>query len=295
MPVVRDDDQLYAALLAFCRAEMDRTVAGQVSTIGKNFAIEKEHALALPAWGFDPCLSRPAVVDKYQTVRVDGVRYSVPRACAFGTVTVKVYAQKIQVVHRGQIVATHRRLSKPNASHLDPLHYLPVLLRKPATLDHSDVFASWELPPIFEELRQDLERIHGPRTGTRQYIRVLQLLMRHPVQRIEKAIRVCRSSSSLTAPIIIAKAESLAAADSSGQVAPALEGSGGCLIPCVQVPPPDLRRFDLLLSLSSNGPGAQGDDVYVGDANRSQEDAAVPQPQGAQDAHDAGRVRQTVA
>lgn len=296
VPVVQDDQQLNDLLLAFCRVEMDRTVAGRARTIGKNFAIEKEHALALPARAFDPCLNRPAVVDKYQTVRVDGVRYSVPRACAFGKVTVKTYAQKIQVVHQGQVVATHRRLSKPNASNLDPLHYLPVLLRKPATLDHADVFASWELPPIFEELRHDLEQMHGLRTGVRQYIRVLQLLMRHPVQRIEKAIRVCRSSSALTAPIIIAKAESLAAADSPAQAASALEGSGVAGgIPCVQVPPPDLRRFDLLLSLSANGPGAQGDDAYVCDADRSQEDAALPQPQGAQDAHDAGRVRQAVA
>jgi transposase len=296
VPAVQDDEQLNRLLRAFCLAELNRTVAGQTRPIGQNFALEKEHALALPARAFDPCLSRPAVVDKYQTIRVDGVRYSVPRACAFGPVTVKIYAQQIQVVHQGQVVARHRRLTTPHASSLDPLHYLPVLLRKPATLDHAEVFASWELPPSFEELRQDLERRHGSRPGVRQYIRVLQLLMRHPVARIERAIRVCRSSLHLTASIIVAKAESLAANDTSapGPAAPASEAAGESL-PCVQAPPPDLRRFNLLLSLSATGPGAQGDDAHVRDADRSPEDAAVPQPQGAQDAHDTGRVRQAVA
>jgi hypothetical protein len=45
--------------------------------------------LAPPAVPFDPCIRQPAKVDKCQTPRFDGNRYSVPRRAAFQTVTVK--------------------------------------------------------------------------------------------------------------------------------------------------------------------------------------------------------------
>jgi len=44
---------------------------------------------------------------------------------------------------------------------LEPLHYLAVLGRRPAALDHSDVFRSWQLPACFAELRGRLERREG--------------------------------------------------------------------------------------------------------------------------------------
>jgi hypothetical protein len=62
--------------------------------IGEEFALEKDLALALPAHGFDACVSRVAMVDKYQTVRVECCRYSVPREYAFQSVTVKLYAER---------------------------------------------------------------------------------------------------------------------------------------------------------------------------------------------------------
>lgn len=46
-------------------------------------------------------------VDKYQTVIYDTNRYSVPRPFAFQSVAVKGYVDRIVIVSRGQIVATH--------------------------------------------------------------------------------------------------------------------------------------------------------------------------------------------
>ena len=52
----------------------------------------------------------PAVaVDKYQSVAFDGNRYSVPRPFAFGMVTVKGFVDRVAIVSRGQVVATHAR------------------------------------------------------------------------------------------------------------------------------------------------------------------------------------------
>jgi len=43
-----------------------------------------------------------AVVNN-QTARFDRNRYSVPRTCAFRTVTVKGYIDRVEVVERGQV------------------------------------------------------------------------------------------------------------------------------------------------------------------------------------------------
>jgi transposase len=293
VPQVANDQELNAYLLAFCRAEMDRTVAGQPNTIGQNFALEKPRGLALPQHPFDACVTRAAVVDKYQTVRVDGCRYSVPREVAFRPVTVKLYPQRVEVVHQGRVVASHTRLESSGASSLDPLHYLPTLLRKPATLDHSGVFGNWELPPCFETLRATREQVHGERAGTRHYIRVLQLLLRHPVARVQQAIDACGHRPTLSAELIAQKVQRLAQATATPASGTEIgQEAGPLLVPNVTVAPPDLRRFDELLSLPcpSTEPVAQGDSDV-----QSPPDAAEAQPEGAAAADNAGGVRQAGA
>jgi hypothetical protein len=293
VPVVKDDAELNAYLRKFSQTEMTRTVAGRSRMIGEEFALEKDLALALPVHGFDACVSRAAVVDKYQTVRVARCRYSVPRECAFRPVTVKLYAEHLQVIYAGKVVAEHPRIEQPEASRLEPLHYLPTLLRKPATLDHANVFTAWELPPSFQQLRQTLEHVHGPRAGTRQYIRVLQLLMRHPVERLARALAVCERQQTFTAEIIAEKAAMLAATA-------ALPGASLALlaptIPQVNVLPPDLRRFDQLLSgYPLTEPQAQGVQNHGHLFCPTPGDAAPVPSQDLATAHDAGGVCQAVA
>lgn len=105
--------------------------------------------------------------------------YSVPREAAFKTVTVKGYVDHVEIVHDNQVVAAHDRSYQPGDQVLDPLHYLVTLSRRPAALDHSNVYRDWKLPSVFRELRSRLEDRHGPRRGVRQYVRVLQLLCEH--------------------------------------------------------------------------------------------------------------------
>jgi transposase len=179
VPRVADYDQLNAHLRVCCAQERDRAVAGQTQTIGERFEQEKTAALALPRHPFDPCVATPAKVDHYQMVRYDRSCYSVPHGCR-GPVTIKAYPQRIEVVHAGRVVAGHRRRYDGGQT-LDPLHYLPTLSHRPAALDGSNVYRRWSLPACFTDLRQELESRHGPAAGVRQYIRVLQLLVAHPL------------------------------------------------------------------------------------------------------------------
>lgn len=302
VPAVADLAALNAYLLECCRGERERTVSGQARSIGENFDLEKAGALPLPAHRFDACVGRAGVVDKYQTVQLETNHYSVPRGVAFCTVAIKAYVDRVEVVRGDRLLASHARSYGRNESILDPLHYLAALSRKPACLDHSGVFRNWKLPGLFADLRGMLEREHGVRGGGRQYIRVLQLLVSHPVERIAQAIEACRGRQCLTAEIITAKARALAAgpahpaiASSALDDAEAASDPAACILDLdvvrrVTVPPVDLRRFDQLLSAGDASP-------RPGEVNHVRtSDAAVEAPsQDTETADDAVGVRQAVA
>jgi transposase len=139
VPRAADLAALNASLRQRCLDEAARTVAGYTESIGARFARDRAQALPLPAHRFDACVSQPAQVDKYQTVRIDCNCHSVPRTCAYRTVTVKGYLDRVEVVERGQVVARHARSYGRDEHVLDPLHYLATLGRRPAALDHAPV------------------------------------------------------------------------------------------------------------------------------------------------------------
>ncbi len=244
VPAVGDFDELNAHLKRCCLAELDRTVAGQSQTIGERFEQEKAAALSLPAYAFDPCVTAPAKVDHYQRVQFDRARYSVPRSSE-AVVTVKAYPDHVEIVSRGQVVARHGR-RYDGGQELDPIHYLVTLERRPAALDHSNVYRRWDLPAVFGELRTQLEQCHGESIGVRQYIRVLQLLAEHPMQRVRRAIQDVRFEAALDDDLIRRRTEHLAAR------ATPREDLCDIDIPNdfaqVEVPLPDLTKFDQLLN-----------------------------------------------
>jgi transposase len=252
VPNVADLGALNAYLRQRCLEEPGRTVAGYEESIGQRFRRDRAEALELPAQPFDPCVVQSACVDKYQTVRFDCNCYSVPRRCAFRTVTVKAYPERIEVVAAGVVVARHRRSYDRDEQVLDPLHYLATLERRPAALDHAPVLKNWCLPEPFTRLRQALEARHGPRPGARHYIRVLQLLAEHPLERVLPAVEEALRQDHMEAERISARVLRLAETAARTN-APQQEVTPNCqsdVTPLChyQVPRPDLGRFDQLLS-----------------------------------------------
>ena len=87
-------------------------------------------------------------------------------------------------------------------------------------------------------------RVRTP-AGTRQFIRVLQLLAEHPQSRIERAIEACRAGHAVSAEAIVQRTRALAAAEGGRHPSSILHMK---LEPAqVSVPPPDLSRFNRLL------------------------------------------------
>jgi hypothetical protein len=256
VPRVADLGELNRLFRGRCEAERDRVVRSLAGPflIKDRLAEDLAGASPLPRHRFDPCVIRPAaVVDKYQTVAFDGNRYSVPRRYAFEMVTVKGYVDRVVVAAQGQAVATHERsLAKP-ALVLDPVHYLAALGKKPGALDHSPVFRDWKPPGCFAALRAALEERHGVPSGSRRFVQVLQLLGEHPMARVGRAIEECTRDQIYSAEAVAQRARSLAAIEAVGREAGGT-GPEAPAAPRVEVPPPDLGRFDQLLS----GPAAGG-------------------------------------
>jgi transposase len=255
VPHVASLDELNVFLRQRCEAERGRVVQSLSGPflIEERLAEDLASASPLPRHRFDPCVIRPAApVDKYQTVAFDGNRYSVPRRYAFEMVTVKGYVDRVVIAAHGQVVATHERsLQKPRMI-LEPIHYLAALEKKPAALDHAPVFRDWKLPACFAGLRAELERIHGELSGSRRFVPVLQLLLEHPISRVSEAIEACTRDRLYSADAVIQRTRSLAAGGALGRnpAGSAREEAG---TPRVEVPLPDLGRFDQLLSRPATG------------------------------------------
>jgi len=248
VPRVAGLPELNEHMKARCLDELRRTVrsASGAFVIGDRFAEEVAAAARLPQWAFDPCVERPAVADKYQTVAFDANRYSVPRPWAFRPVTVKGYVDRVAVVAGGRVVAEHPRCYDHSQQILDPLHFLATLERRPAAPDHAPVYRDWRPAAALAGLRRELEGRYGTRAGARQFIRVLQLLAEHPQSRIQRAIEACRAGHAVSAEAIVQRTRALAAAEAGQR---SVVGSS-CQIPNlpqVSVPPPDLSRFNRLL------------------------------------------------
>lgn len=247
VPRVRDLAELNEHLRRCCATARERTCGSNAETVGLRFERERQLARPVPMRPFEACVIGPGSVDKYQTVAFDGNRYSVPRRWAFRPVTVKGFVDRVEVVAEYQVVATHPRSYGRSERVLDPLHFLAVLQAKPATLDHAPVYRDWALPPAFADLRRDLEARLGVRAGVRHFIRVLQLLARHPLERVEHAIQQVRIRGAPDAARIAAQADRLAQQPSPGSTDTA-----------VSLPPsplPDLSRFNRLLRSHPNPEG----------------------------------------
>jgi transposase len=250
VPRVANLDELNILFRERCDAERRRVVhsLSGAFTIGDRLAQDLAAAMPLPAHRFDPCVIRPAVpVDKYQTVAFEGSRYSVPRAFAFRMVSVKGYVDRVVVVAEGEVVATHERSLERPTMVLDPLHYLAALGRKPGAIDSAPVFRDWKRPACFAEFHAALEGLHGRMGGSRRFARVLQLMGEHPLTRVGQAVEACLREHLHSAEAVTQRARSLAAvaAATRGEAAPIPDASA---IPAVEVPLPDLGRFDQLLS-----------------------------------------------
>jgi transposase len=190
VPQVRDLSELNAMLKKMCIEDRERRLRGKTGTKKELFEEERKAFLALPAAAFDACRKQSTHASSLSLVRFDNNDYSVPVAYAHHEILIKGYVDRVVLYSHHTIVAEHRRSWDKEGVFFNYLHYLPLLERKPGTLEHGLPLAGLSLPECFETLHRRLiagEQKQGE--GTREFIRVLRLLEDYPMPKIEMAVK----------------------------------------------------------------------------------------------------------
>lgn len=187
VPQVQDFDELNALLLQRCREDMQRRVRGQVQTKDKLLLEEQLSFLPLPFSPFEACRTQPGRVNTELLVRFDNNDYSVPMEYAHQDVVVKGYTHLVRICRFHEVIAEHPRCWGREQQIFNPLHYLPLLERKPHSLAFARPFENLALPGCFEVLQRRMEWELDQ--GRREYIQVLRLLERYSVHQLTSAIQ----------------------------------------------------------------------------------------------------------
>ncbi|MDH4267484.1 MAG: IS21 family transposase [Deltaproteobacteria bacterium] len=189
VPRVRDLDELNNQLAEMCREDLKRRLRGKTGTKAEMLKEDQSAFLALPAGTFDACRKQPTGANSLSLVRFDDNDYSVPVSYAHHEILVKGYVDRVVLCHRDQVVAEHPRSWGKEGIFFDYRHYLPLLERKPGSVDHARPLMDLNLPECFDTLRRRLqgeEEKEGE--GLREFIRVLRLLEDYPMARLREAV-----------------------------------------------------------------------------------------------------------
>jgi len=191
IPKARDLAELNAQLLAACREDERRQIAGHSQPVGALTIEERAQLLPLAEQSCELAERSFPRVDGLGCVRVRTNLYSAP-AESGKTVEVRLYPSCVEVRDEGHCIARHERCYERNQQVLDLEHYLDVLERKPGALAGSKPLAAWRQrglwPESYDRLLEDLIRRHGKQSGTRQMIQVLSLIKPHGHQRVRAAV-----------------------------------------------------------------------------------------------------------
>ena len=190
VPQVNSFDHLNVILWESCYNEQNRKLRGKGKTKLELWLEDDQGFLDTPAIPFDPCRKSTVTANSLSLVRYASNDYSVPTRYAHHELTVKAYVDIIQIYTRsGDRIAEHARLWSKGQISYNPVHYLQLLSHKPGALDYAGPLKKLSLPDSFATLRRKLEsQLPEKHEGTRQYIKVLQLLERYSLDRLSKAV-----------------------------------------------------------------------------------------------------------
>jgi hypothetical protein len=107
----------------------------------------------------------PASVSKTCLVRFDNNRYSVDARAVGRPVEIRAYAERVEFWQGGAVVGEHPRAFGRGKAIYDPLHYIPVLARKPGALRNGAPFKDWALPPAMRRVQQQAWAVRRTATG----------------------------------------------------------------------------------------------------------------------------------
>ena len=187
VPSFKSFDALNAYLEWRCLERMDAQLRGHTETIGQRMERDLDALLPLPPVAYDACDKQASRVSSLSLVRYRTNDYSVPVAYGYRDVLVRGYVDEVVISCGTEVIASHPRSYERDDFVYDPIHYLPLLERKPGALDQAAPLQGWTLPEEFGTLRRLLESRIG-RRGKREFVHVLRLLETFTQQEVQAAV-----------------------------------------------------------------------------------------------------------
>ena len=157
VPQVRDFNELNRYLLDRCREDLARKLRGKNLNKEQLLLEERQSMLPLAELPKEACRIETAHANSLSLVRFDTNDYSVPIEYAYHSVVVKGFADRVMIAYGSKVIAEHPRCWEKGKAIFNPIHYLPLLKRKPHSLDYALPLQNLGLPGCFDVLRRRLE------------------------------------------------------------------------------------------------------------------------------------------
>jgi len=133
-------------------------------------------------------------------VRFDGNNYSVPCDYAGKQISIRIFAERVVLAVDGKAVAKHVRSFEKGRYVLDPLHYLPLLERKPGALRNGRPFLDWELPASVRKVWEILQRYPD---WDRQMSAILSTVPRYGLEAVGIACEMALEEKAVSQSVIL--------------------------------------------------------------------------------------------
>jgi hypothetical protein len=139
-------------------------------------------------------------------------RYSVEARAVGRPVEIRAYAERVEFWQDGQVVGRHPRAFGSNNAIYDPLHYIPVLARKPGALRSEPLcaigsstmanapFKEWDLPASMRRVQRKLGRVPN---GDRQMVDILGAVLTDGLDAVEAACAEALAEGVHSADVIL--------------------------------------------------------------------------------------------
>jgi hypothetical protein len=157
------------------------------SKLGVRLAEERRHLRELPAAPIPAYTTLAARVRRWSTIQVLGRTYSLPSRLIGERVTVRLYAEQLEIYYRDRLVECLPRLQHKGQAHIDYRHIIWTLVRKPGAFARyrwrEELFPSLVFRRAYDVLRSRL----GERADT-EYVRILHLAASRGAVGVEQAL-----------------------------------------------------------------------------------------------------------
>jgi len=161
---------------------------------------EEKPYLRVQMEAFDGYISDERRANTQCLVQYDRNYYSLPCAYAGRPVTVRAYAERIVLSFMGKTIAEHRREMGKGHYVLNPLHYVPLLSRKPGALRNGRPFLEWDLPNAIRAVWDRLRRFPD---WDRQMAAILSVIPVYGLEAVSVACEVALEQGTVSQSVIL--------------------------------------------------------------------------------------------